>query len=495
MPLYLNTRNPNVKSIKDFTEKDRIALPAVKVSIQAVTLQMAAEKAFGEGQQGKLDALTVSMSHPDAQVALLSGASEITAHFSSPPFQYQQLKRPGIRTVLSSYDVLGGPATFNVVWTTSKFRSENPKLYDAVVKALDEATAMINSDKKAAAEAYLRISKDKDTVADILAMLNDPAIVYTTTPQNVMKYVDFMAKVGVDQGQARLVEGSVLPEHPRRGGELMRDAAGADALVLPDLAAIRAAHARIAPHVHRTPVLRCSAIDAEAGARLYFKCENFQKVGAFKARGATNAVFSLQKSEALHGVVTHSSGNHGAALAYAARRRGIAAWVVMPENSSVVKQENVRRFGGTIRFCAPNVAAREAACAAVRAETGATMIHPFDDDRVIAGQATAAVELARGASRSRHRDRPGRRWRLAVGHRHRRAIDQSRRARVRRGARERRRRRTQPSRRGRSSRCRQRRRSPTACARRSRRARLPRSGATSPPSAPRARRRSCARCA
>jgi len=196
MPLYLNTRNPNVKTIKDFTEKDKIALPAVKVSIQAVTLQMAAEKAFGEGQQGKLDALTVSLSHPDAQVALLSGASEITAHFGSPPFQYQQLEKPGIHTVLNSYDVLGGPATFNVVWTTSKFRSENPKLYDAFVKALDEATAIINKDKKAAAEAYLRISKDKDTVADILAMLNDPAIVYTTTPQNVMKYVDFMNKIG-----------------------------------------------------------------------------------------------------------------------------------------------------------------------------------------------------------------------------------------------------------------------------------------------------------
>ncbi len=196
MPIYLNTRNPNVKTIKDFTEKDKIALPAVKVSIQAVTLQMAAEKAFGEGQQGKLDALTVSLSHPDAQVALLSGASEITAHFGSPPFQYQQLEKPGIHTVLNSYDVLGGPATFNVVWTTSKFRSENPKLYDAFVKALDEATSIINKDKKTAAEAYLRISKDKDTVADILAMLNDPAIVYTTTPQNVMKYVDFMNKIG-----------------------------------------------------------------------------------------------------------------------------------------------------------------------------------------------------------------------------------------------------------------------------------------------------------
>jgi len=196
MPLYLNTRNPAVRTIKDFTEKDKIALPAVKVSIQAVTLQMAAEKAFGEGQQNKLDPLTVSLSHPDAQAALLSSASEITAHFSSPPFQYQQLEKPGIRTVLNSYEVLGGPATFNVVWTTSKFRSENPKLYDAFVKALDEATAIINRDKRAAAETYLRLAKDKDTVADILAMLNDPNIVYTTTPQNVMKYVNFMAKTG-----------------------------------------------------------------------------------------------------------------------------------------------------------------------------------------------------------------------------------------------------------------------------------------------------------
>jgi len=196
MPLYLNTRNPAVKTLKDFTEKDKIALPAVKVSIQAVTLQMAAEKAFGEGQQNKLDALTVSLSHPDAQTALLSGASEITSHFSSPPFQYQQLKKPGIHTVVNSYEVLGGPGTFNTVWTTSKFRSENPKLYEAFAKALDESMTIINRDKRAAAEAYLRMSKDKDTVEDILAMLNDPQIVFTTTPQNVMKYVNFMLKTG-----------------------------------------------------------------------------------------------------------------------------------------------------------------------------------------------------------------------------------------------------------------------------------------------------------
>jgi threonine dehydratase len=162
---------------------------------------------------------------------------------------------------------------------------------------------------------------------------------------------------------------------------------------LPEFSAIRAAQLRIAAHVHRTPVLTCGALDAEAGAHLFFKCENFQKVGAFKARGASNAVFSMSDAEAMRGVVTHSSGNHGAALAYAAARRGIPAWVVMPDNASRVKQDNVRRYGATVRLCVPTVAAREALCAEVQSMTGATLIHPFDDERVIAGQGTAALEL------------------------------------------------------------------------------------------------------
>jgi threonine dehydratase len=168
---------------------------------------------------------------------------------------------------------------------------------------------------------------------------------------------------------------------------------GARSPRLPDLADIRAAHERIAPHVHRTPVMTSRSLDQATSARLFFKCENLQKVGAFKARGASNAVFSLAESDARRGVVTHSSGNHGAALAYAAARRGIPAWVVMPDNASKVKQANVAAFGAMIRFCAPNVAAREATCAAVQAETGATLVHPFDDADVIAGQATAVVEL------------------------------------------------------------------------------------------------------
>ena len=177
----------------------------------------------------------------------------------------------------------------------------------------------------------------------------------------------------------------------------MPDAGPADALLLPDLAAIRAAHARIASHVHRTPVLTCRSLDAAVGATLYFKCENFQRIGAFKARGAVNAVFSLSEADAARGVVTHSSGNHGAALAYAAARRGIRAFVVMPENSARIKQDNVRGLGAEIHFCAPTSSARESLCADVQRETGATLIHPFDNIDVIAGQGTAAVELLEDA--------------------------------------------------------------------------------------------------
>jgi len=197
MPLYLTTRNPAVKTIKDFTPKDKIALPAVRVSIQAVTLQMAAEQAFGEGQQNRLDPLTVSLSHPDAMTAMLSRSGEVTAHFTSPPFQEAELREPDVHRVLSSYEVLGGPATFNLVWTTQKFHDENPKVYGAFLAALQEATDLINQDKKQAAREYLRISGDKrNSLEDIVKLLENPEIVYTLTPNNVMKYVDFMHKVG-----------------------------------------------------------------------------------------------------------------------------------------------------------------------------------------------------------------------------------------------------------------------------------------------------------
>jgi threonine dehydratase len=157
--------------------------------------------------------------------------------------------------------------------------------------------------------------------------------------------------------------------------------------------AIEAAHVRIAPRIHRTPVLRSATLDAMCGAELFFKCENLQKTGSFKIRGATNAIFSLSDEEASRGIVTHSSGNHAAAVSCAAAWRGIPAWIVMPKNAPAVKCTAVEAYGGKITFCEPKVSARNEAAARIQAETGAVMIHPYDDDRIIAGQATAAKEL------------------------------------------------------------------------------------------------------
>src|SRR6478752_4054073 len=160
-----------------------------------------------------------------------------------------------------------------------------------------------------------------------------------------------------------------------------------------DLDAVRRAHERIRAHIHRTPVLTSARLDEASGGSLFFKCENFQKVGAFKARGATNAVFALDEGTAQQGVATHSSGNHAAALSRAAKLRGIPAHIVMPSNSPQVKVRAVEGYGGRIVFCEPNQRAREEACARVMAETGATLIHPFENEDVIAGQGTIAIEL------------------------------------------------------------------------------------------------------
>jgi threonine dehydratase len=160
-----------------------------------------------------------------------------------------------------------------------------------------------------------------------------------------------------------------------------------------DFGAIRAAHERIRPHIHRTPVLTSERLNTASGASLFFKCENFQKVGAFKARGATNAVFALDEAAAQRGVATHSSGNHAAALARAATLRGIPARIVMPINSARVKISAVEGYGGQIVFCEPTQEAREKACAEVIAKTGATLIHSFENEDVMAGQGTAALEL------------------------------------------------------------------------------------------------------
>jgi threonine dehydratase len=160
-----------------------------------------------------------------------------------------------------------------------------------------------------------------------------------------------------------------------------------------DLPAILSAHERIQSHIHRTLVLTSSRLDEANGAALFFKCENFQKIGAFKARGATNAVFSLDDATARRGVATHSSGNHGAAVARAAKLRRIPAHIVMPSNSAKVKIRAVESYGARVAFCGPTEQARETVCADVIAKTGATLIHSFENLDVIAGQGTAAVEL------------------------------------------------------------------------------------------------------
>jgi threonine dehydratase len=173
----------------------------------------------------------------------------------------------------------------------------------------------------------------------------------------------------------------------------MRPAIDAPVFVPPAWQSISEAHKRIAPRIHRTPVFTSVSLDKMSGAALYLKCENFQKTGSFKIRGAANAILSLTDQEASRGIITHSSGNHGAAVACAAGWRKIPAWIVMPENCSAIKCRAVESYGGKIIFCEPTVSARAAAAAKIQSETGAMMIHPYDNDQIIAGQATAAKEL------------------------------------------------------------------------------------------------------
>lgn len=194
--LWLNTRNPNVKSLKDFTEKDRIAVPSVKASTQAILLQMAAEREFGTEQKFKFDPLTVGLGHPDAMASVLNPAGEINTHFASSPFHESEIKA-GLHSVTTAFDINGGQSSQLVLGTTEKFRTENPKVYAAVIAALDEAIVWINADKKRAADLYIALSKDKKTTADeLVAMMNSPGFEYTRTPMKVGKLFDFMARIG-----------------------------------------------------------------------------------------------------------------------------------------------------------------------------------------------------------------------------------------------------------------------------------------------------------
>ncbi len=196
-PLYFVTRNPDLKSLKDLSQKDKIAVPSVKISTQAIMLQMAAADLFGQPNYQKFDELTVSLSHPDAMIALMNNTSGVNAHFATSPFYEQEMKLPNARVLTTSYDILGGRASALVVVTTSKFHDANPKVYKAFLAAEKEAIDTINKDKKAAAKAYVEIMKDtKNSVDDIFAVINDKDYAFTLLPEKVFKTAVFMGKVG-----------------------------------------------------------------------------------------------------------------------------------------------------------------------------------------------------------------------------------------------------------------------------------------------------------
>ena len=192
MPIWLNTSNPAVHGIADLTERDRIALPAVKVSIQAVVLQMAAQRAFGPGQAGRLDPLTVSMGHPDGQATLMGGGTEITAHFTSAPFMYEELQSTRIRRVLDSYEVLGGPHSFNLAWTTGRYRDAHPQVAAAFLAALERALATVRDRPDEAAAVWVRTERSRLAPEAVAAMIRRPENEWTTTPRRVMDFMAFM---------------------------------------------------------------------------------------------------------------------------------------------------------------------------------------------------------------------------------------------------------------------------------------------------------------
>jgi sulfonate transport system substrate-binding protein len=212
-PLYLITRNPDVKTIKDFTSKDKIAVPSVKISTQAILLEMAAAKAFGDKEYTKLDPLTVSLSHPDATLAFANNTAGVNAHFSSSPFYEQEIKVSGAHLVTTNYEILGGRATAVVITANAKFRDANPKAYKAFYDALSEAIDIINKDKRAASQLYLEAAHDtKNTVDGILAIISDKDYAYTLKPEKVLATAQFMAKIGSIKQSPKSIDDLFFPE-------------------------------------------------------------------------------------------------------------------------------------------------------------------------------------------------------------------------------------------------------------------------------------------
>ncbi|AKZ64958.1 sulfonate ABC transporter substrate-binding protein [Herbaspirillum hiltneri N3] len=202
MPNYLLTNNPKVRTLQDLSDKDRIAVPAAGVGYQSRTLQIETARVFGKADYKRFDNISVSLSHPDATVALISGGSEIDTHFSSPPFQYQALENKNVHKILSSYDILGGPATFNVLYTTQKFHDDNPKTYKAFYNALVEAAQFIRANKAKAADTFIRVQKSKLAPGFVRKIIEDPEIDFTVSPQRSYVYADKLYDIGVLKNRA-----------------------------------------------------------------------------------------------------------------------------------------------------------------------------------------------------------------------------------------------------------------------------------------------------
>lgn len=211
-PLYLVTRNPEVKTIRDFTNKDRIAVPAVKSSVQAIVMQMAAEKEWGPGNHGKLDAFTVSRSHADAAIAMLSANSEINGHFAAPPYAQQELAQPGFRLVLKANDAFGGPFSNGIVYTTSQFRNNNPKMIGAFIAALRESIETMKKDPRAAAQKYIKMTNDKMSVDAVLKIITDAEADWTAVPQQTLTWAKFMYRIGSIKREAKSWKDLFHPE-------------------------------------------------------------------------------------------------------------------------------------------------------------------------------------------------------------------------------------------------------------------------------------------
>jgi NitT/TauT family transport system substrate-binding protein len=196
IPMILVTRNPNVKSLKDFTSADKIAVPTVRVSMQAVMMQMESEKEFGADQIRKMDPITVAMGHPDAYAALSTGKGEIDSHFSLPPYEQEELKLPGVHAVIDSVKIAGGPVSNGVVFSSVAFHDNNPATYAAVLAALRDAQALIRNDKRAAAQIYLAETHEKLTVDELVTIMNGPNFVYSVAPQRAQKVSETMYRAG-----------------------------------------------------------------------------------------------------------------------------------------------------------------------------------------------------------------------------------------------------------------------------------------------------------